>query len=112
VIFGYTLAEAKKAVVSAIFLIAAAVGLFTTVDPNFTQAVIVLAGSAFATAGVFLSPKLHPDDLSKAVAQLQGSVISVVGYFAVVSPSTAEQLTVLTGLVVSTYLVFRLRNKG
>ena len=110
-IFGYSVGEAKKAVVSAIFLIGAVVALiFSDYDPGFTEAAVALAGSVFAVAGVFMSKNHTEDDLSKAVSQLQGAALTVVGYFATVQPGTVQKITILAGAVVSVIAVYWARN--
>jgi len=110
-IFGYSVAEAKKAVVSAIFLVGAIAALvLSDYDPGFTEACVALAGSVFAVVGVFLSKNHTEDDLSKAVSQLQGGALTVVGYFVTVQPGTVQKITILAGLVVSVVAVYWFRN--
>jgi uncharacterized membrane protein len=110
-IFGYSLAEAKKTVVSAIFLIGAVLALILSdYDPDFTQACVALAGSVFAVGGVFLAKNHTEKDLSKAVSQLQGAALTVVGYFATVQPGTVQKITILSGAVVSVIAVYWVRN--
>jgi uncharacterized membrane protein len=111
-IFGYSIAEAKKAVVSAVFLIGAVVALiFSDYDPGFTEACVALAGSVFAVAGVFMAKNHTKDDLSKAVSQLQGAALTVVGYFATVQPGTVQKITILAGAVVSVIAVYWTTNE-
>jgi hypothetical protein len=111
-IFGYTLAQVQKFVVSAVFVVGAALALvLSQYDPSFTQALVALVGAVFAAAGVFLSKNHTPDDLSKAVAQLQGAAIFVVGYFTTVPTSTVEKITLLTGALLSGYLVYKQSNE-
>jgi hypothetical protein len=109
-ILGYTLAQARKAVISAIVLVAAAVGLFVAVDPNFTQAVIALAGAGFGVAGVFAAKNHTVDDLSKAVAQLQASALSAVGFYVTVPMSTVGKISTLVAALLSAYAVYRVPN--
>ncbi len=110
-IFGYSLAEAKKAVVSALFFVGAVLALvLSDYDPNFTDDVVVLAGTLFGVIGVFLAKNHTKEDLSKAVTQLQGAALTVVGYFATVQPTTVEKITILSGALVSIYAVYRVRN--
>ncbi len=110
-IFGYSPAEAKKTVVSAIFLVGAVLALILSdYNPDFTQACVALAGSVFAVAGVFLAKNHTEKDLSKAVSQLQGAALTVVGYFATVQPGTVQKITILSGAVVSVIAVYWFRN--
>ena len=110
--FKYSLPEMKKAVVSAIFLAGAGLALILSdYDPSFTTAMVSLAGAIFAVAGVFVAKNQNEEDLSKAVAQLQGAALTVVGYFATVKPDTVEQITILVGAVVSIVAVYFFRNK-
>jgi hypothetical protein len=110
-IFGYSVAEAKKAVVSAIFLIGAIAALvLSNYDPGFTEACVALAGSVFAVIGVFLSKNHTEDDLSKAVSQLQGGALTVIGYFVTVQPGTVQKITILAGAAVSVIAVFWVSN--
>jgi uncharacterized membrane protein len=111
VIFGRSIAEAKKTVVSALFLIGAVLALILSdYDPNFTQACVALAGAIFAVVGVFMAKNHTEQDLSKAVSQLQGAALMVVGYFATVQPGTVQKITVLTGAAVSVIAVWWARN--
>jgi hypothetical protein len=117
VIFGYTLEEARKAVVAFVFLILSAFALFVVFpadikDVSFTDAVIALTGSVFGTVGVFMDKNVTADDLSKAVTQLQGSALAVVGYFTVVPVGTVEKISLFAGAILSVYLVFRTPNAG
>ncbi len=108
-----SLSYAKKAAVSAVFLGGAiAAVVIADYDPNFTQAVVALVGALFAVIGVYASKNHTEDDLSKAVAQLQGAAVFVVGYFVTVPASTVEKVTVLSGAVLSAIAVFQVRNEG
>lgn len=110
-IFGYSLAEAKKTVISALFFAGAVLALvLSDYDPNFTNDVVALAGALFATIGVFLAKNHTEDDLSKTVAQLQGAALTVVGYFATVQPGTVEKITIISGALISVYAVYRANN--
>lgn len=101
-IFGYTLGQARKFVVSGLFTAGYIVAfLVLGGDLSFVQAAVALSGPAFALAGVFLSKNHTFDDFSKAVAQLQGAALSVVGYFTVVPTSTLQQVGLIVGGVVS-----------
>jgi uncharacterized membrane protein len=111
-IFGKSFAEAKKTVVSIVFLIGAALALvFSEYDPNFTEACVALAGAVFAVGGVFLAKNHTEKDLSKGVSQLQGAALTVVGYFATVQPGTVQKITVLSGAAVSAIAVWWVRNE-
>lgn len=116
-IFGYTLKEARKAAVALVSLILSAIALFVVFPPDiggvsFTDAVIALTGSVFATVGVFMDKNVTADDLSKAVTQFQGSALAVVGYFTVVPTGTVEKIGLLAGAALSVYVVFGVPNDG
>jgi hypothetical protein len=102
----YSLNEVKKAIVSIFVLVAAAVGLFATTDPNFIQACTALIGAVFAVIGVFAAKNHTPDDLQKALEQFKGAALSVVGYFVVVPTSTGDQIGALIGLIVAFAAVY------
>jgi hypothetical protein len=106
----YSLGEMKKAVVSLVFLIAAAVGLFVSVDPGFVEACVALVGPVFAVIGVFAADHHSAQDLQKALEQLKGGALAVVGYFTVVPTSTAERITTLVGVVVSVFAIYWAEN--
>ena len=113
----YSPKEMQKAVVALLFLVLSAVAVFVVFPPDigdvsFKDAVIALAGSVFATIGVFMDKNVTADDLSKAVTQFQGSVLAVVGYFTVVPTSTVENIAVTVGALVSVYAVYRTTNHG
>jgi uncharacterized membrane protein len=111
-IFGYTYDEAKKAVVSAVFLVAYIVGLILLGAPDlgFAELCVAVVGPAFAVAAVFMETNATSEDLSKAIGQLQGAVLAVVGYFTVIDPETIEVIGVIVGGLISVYTVFRTRN--
>lgn len=112
-IFGYTLPEAKKTVVSFISLVGAVLAfVLSEYDPTWTDGFVALAGAVFAVVGVFMAKNHTTDDLSKAVTQLQGAALTVVGYFATVDPGTEEKIAVLAGAVVSVIGVWWARNEG
>lgn len=111
-ILGRSLAETKKAVVAFISLVGAVLALaLSDFDPSFTDACIALAGGVFAVIGVYMAKNHTGQDLSKAVAQLQGAALTVVGYFATVQPGTVQKISVLTGAVVSVAGVWWVRNE-
>ncbi len=87
--------------------------------PNFVGAGLALVlssspspGALFAVGGVFLAKNHTTDDLSKAVTQLQGAALTIVGYFATADPGTVEKIAVVTGAVVSVIGVWWARNEG
>jgi FtsH-binding integral membrane protein len=111
VIFGKSIPEARKTVVAMLSLGGAILALvLSDYDPSFTGACIALAGGVFAVLGVFLAKNHTEKDLSKAVAQLQGAALTVVGYFATVNPGTVQKITVLAGAAVSVVGVWWVKN--
>lgn len=111
-LFGYSLAQARKAVVSLVVLGCAVAGLFITgIDPNFQQAAVMLTGSVFAVIGVFATKNATEDDLAKAVTQLQGCALTVVGFFVTVPTDTAGKISLVVGALLGTYVVFRVPNE-
>lgn len=106
-----TLATARKAVVSGIVAVAAAVALFVAFDPNLTQALVTLAGVVFGVIGVFSTANSGPDDWSKAAQQLQASALSVVGFFVTVPTDTPEKITALVAALIAAYAVYRTPNE-
>ena len=107
------LARYRKLVVACIGMAGAAAALILTgYDPTFTQACIALAGSVFGVVGVFASKNHSVDDLSKAVAALQGAALTVVGYFATIPTDTPEKVAILAGSVVTVIAVFWVPNEG
>jgi len=108
----YSLGEMKKTIVSLIFLVAAVVGLFVAMDPNFVQACVSLVGAIFAVLGVFSAKNHNVEDLQKALEQLKGTALVVVGYFTVVPTTTAERITAIVGGLVSVIAVYWASNAG
>ncbi|MGH2975363.1 MAG: hypothetical protein ACRDLL_10935 [Solirubrobacterales bacterium] len=108
----YSLGELKKAIVSLVFLGAAVVGLFVAMDPNFVQACVSLVGAVFAVIGVFSARNHNVEDLQKALEQLKGTALVVVGYFTVVPTTTAERITAIVGGIVSVIAVYWTSNQG
>lgn len=102
----YKPAELRKLLVSLIFAVAAVVGLFVTIDPSFVQACVALVGPVFAVIGVFGAKNHSADDLQKALEQLKGAALTVVGYFTVVPPSTEAQIGTLIVAAVSVIAVY------
>lgn len=116
-IFGYSPAEAKKAIVAFATLVLSALALFVVFPPDigevsFQDAAVALTGSIVATIGAFMDKNVTADDLSKAVTQLQGSAVAVAGYFAVMPTSTVENISVAVSALLSVYLVYRIPNAG
>jgi len=111
-LFGYSLAQARKAAISLVVLGCAVAGLVISgIDPNFQQAAVLLTGSIFAVVGVFASKNATEDDLAKAVAQLQGNALTVVGYFVTVPTATAGKISLVVGALLGAYAVFRVPNE-
>ncbi len=106
-----SLSQAKKAVVSLVFAGAAAAAFIVQFDPNLTESLVALTGAVFAVIGVFVSKNHTEDDLSKAVSQLQGSALSVVGFFTVVPTTTVEKVTALVASLLSVYGVYKVTNE-
>jgi hypothetical protein len=108
--FGYTLAEAKKAVVSAVMFGAALVTIFVVYDPNITQALIVLVTSIFGVVAVFTKKNFTYDDASKAISQLQGAVFTALGFLTTIPAGTEAKVTVAVLALLSFFPVFFARN--
>ena len=107
----YKPAEVRKLIVSLIFAVAAVVGLFVTIDPSFVEACVALVGPIFAVVGVFGAADKSSDELQKALEQLKGAGLTVVGYFTVVPSSTAAQISTLIVAVCSVLGVYWIGNK-
>lgn len=109
-IFGYSLAECQKAIVSFIILALAVAALFITVNPGLQTACVVLAGAVFAVIGVFMTKQHTVDDVGKAVSQLQGAVLSVVGLFVEVPTTTVAKIGVIVAALLAAYAVYKREN--
>lgn len=109
-IFGYTLEEARKAVIAFITFGAAIAALFIAYDPGINEALITLVGAVAGVVGVFMSP-YNAEDLSKAVSQLQGAALSLVGFWVTVDPSLEVKIGTAVAAALSAYAVFKVRNK-
>jgi hypothetical protein len=107
----YKLAEVRKLIVSLIFAGAAVVGLIVTIDPSFVEACVALVGPVFAVIGVFGATDKSSDELQKALEQLKGAALTVVGYFTVVPPSTAARISTLIVAACSVLGVYWVGNK-
>lgn len=110
-IFGYTLAEAKKAVIAFITFGGAVLAMFIAYDPGINEAAITLAGAIFGVVGVFLTPQFSIEDLSKAVAALQGAAIGLGNFFLVIEPSTEVQITSVVGAAIALFAIYRANNE-
>lgn len=99
-IFGYTIPEAKKAIVSAIVLALIVVGYFVSFDPSLQTAVPLLGSAVVGIVGVFLTKNHTPDDLAKAVQALIASLGGVVSIFVTVNPDLWQSITALVLLLV------------
>lgn len=106
----YSLSEVRKGLVAVLFLGLAVAALFTTISPSFTVAVIALVGPVFAVIGVFAAKHHSADDLQKALEQLKGAVIGVLGFFVAVPSSTQTKVSVIIGAAVSVLAVYWTRN--
>jgi hypothetical protein len=115
-IAGWTLAEAKKAVAAFVFAAAYIVGLLLlpgNADAlEFQQVAVAVVGPVFGVIGVFAAKNHTPDDLQKAVEALIGASLTVVGYFVTVDASTAQQIYVIAGALISVFAVFWVQNEG
>jgi chromate transport protein ChrA len=107
----YSLAEVQKAIISLLFLAGGAVGLFVATKPGFVEACVALVGPVFAAIGVFAAKNHTADDLQKALEQLKGAALAIVGYFTVVPTTTGERITALIGAVVSVFAVYWKHNE-
>jgi len=106
-----SLAQYRKLAVSVVSFGAAAVALFITTDPGLNAALVSLVGAGFGVVAVFAAKNHTPDDLSKAVAQLQGAALSVAGFFVTVPTTLPEKLAVLSAAAVSVIGVYWARNE-
>jgi hypothetical protein len=103
----------RKAVVAFVGFAGAVASLILTgYDPTFTEAVAALVGPAFAVVGVIMAGPPTVENLSKAVAELQGAALYVASYFVVVDPGTVEKIGVLLGAVFTVYGVWYATNEG
>ena len=109
--FQYKPAELRKLIVSLLFAVAAVVGLFVTLDPTFVEACAALVGPIFAVIGVFGATDHTAAELQKALEQLKGAGLTVVGYFTVVPPSTEARISTLIVAVASVFGVYWIANE-
>jgi FtsH-binding integral membrane protein len=110
VIFGYTFAEAKKTVIASAIFIATTLALFIAYDPGIKDAVVIVLGNGFAVAGVFLAPKFSVEDLSKTLAQLSGSVFTLLAFFFKVNPSLPVTIGSVIALIPIGYAIWKTKN--
>lgn len=110
-ILGYSLAEAKKAVIALIVFGASVVAMFIAYDPGINEAAITLAGAIFGVIGVFAAPQFSMEDLSKAVVALQGALIALGNFFLVIHPSTVVQISSVVGSALALYAIYRANNE-
>ena len=100
--FNYSLAQLQSTLIALAIAVISIVGFFIALKPGFEQAFVVVISEVFAVVGVFLAKEHTYDDLSKAITNLAGGVVTLVGFFATLNPDTAE--TVLA--IVSQVLMF------
>lgn len=86
----YSLSQVKQFVVALVVGGISIAAFFVALDPSFEQAAVVVIGEVFAVVGVFAAKEFSYDDMSKTVTSLSGGVITLVGYFATLNPSTVE----------------------
>lgn len=110
-IFGYSLAEAKKTVIAFIVFGGAVAAMFIAYNPGINEAAITLASAIFGVIGVFLQPQFSIEDLSKAVTALQGAAIGLGNFFLVIEPSTTVQITSVVGAAIALYAIYRANNE-
>lgn len=106
----YRLGQVTKAAVAATMLGFACLGFFVAYDPNLVQATVVVVLSLSTVVSVFLKKNASFDDVTKAVEQLKGSVLTAVGFIATVPAATEVQVGVLVAAVLSFYPVWRFSN--
>jgi hypothetical protein len=102
-IFGFSLAESRKAVVAALYLVFSIVMLAGVVPHvGFEEAVIAVVGPAYAVIGVFMAKNHSVDDLQKALEALKAAITTTLGFYIAVPASTANILEMLiTGIVMA-----------
>jgi hypothetical protein len=110
VIFGYTVDQARKAVIAFIGGLILLVAMFVTFPIGFDEALGVVLAQGFAVLGVFLAKNHTPDDLTKALQQLAGGVVALVALFETVDPNTLETIIAIVGEFGLFYAVFHASN--
>jgi hypothetical protein len=111
VIFGYSVAEAKKFVITAITMVAAIVAMFVAYDPAINEAAIGLAGAIIALVGVFMAPQFSPEDFTKGVNAVIGASLALGNFWANINPSTEMKIYSGVGTLVAVAAVIIANNK-
>lgn len=100
-IFGYELAEVRKALIAVVYLgFAAAMLVFAAPKVGFENAVLAIVPPLFAAIGVFEAKNHTPDDVGKALQALWGAIASAIAYYVAIPNSTGEAITMLIAGVV------------
>lgn len=112
-IFGFSLAESRKAVVAAIYFGFAIVMLVGVVPHvGFQHAVLALVGPTYAVVGVFLAKNHTPDDLQKALEALKAAFTTAITFYIAVPASIGNVMTMLITGIVMAVGVYWARNAG
>lgn len=110
-IFGYTLAEAQKAVVALVVAAVTLTGYFVVFDPGFNEAAVAATVAVFNVLGVFLATNHTAADAQKAVSALAASALGLVGFFTTVDPGTTEITLGVLAALANVYAVYKARNE-
>lgn len=110
-IFGYTADQAQKFLVSIVAGILLVAGFWIAFEPGTTTLVTAAIIYAFGAWKVFSTANSSPADWAKASEQLTTSIVSLVGLYVTVAPSTLEVILAAVANGVAAYAVFRARNK-
>jgi hypothetical protein len=108
--FQYTLGQVTKAAVSAVLFAFALAGFFIAYDPDLQQATVVVVLSLSAVISVFATPNHTVADVTKAVEQLKGSVLTVVGFIVMVPAAVEVQIGAAVAALLSFYPIWLARN--
>lgn len=102
-IFGYEVAEVRKALVGAVYVVfAIGMLIFGAPKVGFEHAVLAMIGPLFMVYGVFAAKNHTPDELAKSLEALKAAVFSALSYYVVIPNSTGEAITMLiAGVVVA-----------
>jgi hypothetical protein len=111
-ILGYSLDEAKKAVLAFVVSAAALVGLFVAFDPSLTEASVAVVVALFNVLAVFNAPRHSYADVSKTLVALVASGVALVGFFHTFNPGETEKIIAVAGAVLNTLGVFWVQNQG
>lgn len=111
-ILGYTPSQIRKTLTAGIFAAAAVAGLFLQVDPNLTQAFVVLGGAVLTVVVTFATKNHTWDDVGKAVNAAEVAALTVLGYFVTVPSTTAEKIAAVTGAILLFVSVLKVPNEG